>query len=399
MSLLFFVLTAGTFSSLGVVLPAMVNTLGWSWTEAGLGFTILAVSCGLASYAPTVVIRAIGARAAVALGGAVTAGGFACLAVVRNVGAYDVGAALLGVGFALATVIPGAFVLARAFRRVSAALGVYFTVGGLGGVAGPWVYMAVHDITGDWRRYWLILAGASLILGLLAGFSIDDEAEPQAQPTSVETPGRAERQVYRTQHAWTVRQALGCWQFWAIVAAYTANLLCEVTVNSVSVAHLTGRGVAAGVAGAVLSLQALVSVGARGLGGALGERVEPRRLTMAALAMLLAGIAALALAHGGVLMAGYAVLVGAGYGLNYLAATVLLLNWFGRPRNLELFSTMCLISTAAAVGPVLAGWAKDRTGDFAPGFWAVAAVTALVLVAVTVMRPPQAPSGAAFTRG
>ena len=36
MSALFFIITAATFSSLGVVLPAMVAELHWSWAERGL---------------------------------------------------------------------------------------------------------------------------------------------------------------------------------------------------------------------------------------------------------------------------------------------------------------------------------------------------------------------------
>jgi MFS transporter, OFA family, oxalate/formate antiporter len=286
-------------------------------------------------------------------------------------------------------------VLARSFRHVSAALGVYFTVGGLGGVAGPWLYFLVRASSGDWRVYWLTLAIACLLLGPLAALSVRDLGLDAARPSSVEATAAPRPPIFRTEHDWTVRQALGAWQFWVIVAAYTTNLLCEVTVNSASVAHLTGRGVAAGVAAAVLSLQALVSVVARGIGGGLGERIDPRRLTAVALGLLAAGVAALAVAHGGIAMVGYAVLVGAGYGLNYLAATVLLLNYFGRGRNLELFSTMALISTVAALGPVLAGKVKDVTGDFGVAFWIVAAVAALTLVAVTIMRPPRPPVRAA----
>ena len=51
------------------------------------------------------------------------------------------------------------------------------------------------------------------------------------------------------------------------------------------------------------------------------------------------------------LMIVYALGVGTGYGLSYLATAVLLLNYFGRRRNLELFSLMCLVSTTASAGP------------------------------------------------
>ena len=160
-------------------------------------------------------------------------------------------------------------------------------------------------------------------------------------------------------------------------------------MNSVSVAHLTGRGATAAAAGAALSLQAAVSVGGRAAGGWLGERVDPRRLVMLALALLVGGLLVLASARPGASIWVYAMAVGAGYGLNYLAATVLLLNYYGRERNLELFSTTCLISTLASAGPLMAGALKDNTGGFAPVFWIIAGVTAAVLMAVALMRPPK----------
>ena len=390
LSALFFLGVAGTFSSLGVVLPAMVASLGWSWTQAGLGFSILAIVCGLASYAPALVIRTLGVRATLGLGGVALAAGFACLATANGVGLYYLGAALEGLGFALTAIIPGAYVLARSFRHVSAALGAYFTLGGLGGVAGPWLYLFAKASPGGWRGYWTLLAVASLVLGAAAALVVRDQAAPETQPSAVEATKPPRPPIYRTTRTWTVAQALGSWPFWAITAAYTANLLCEVTVNSVSVAHLTGRGVTAAAAGGALSLQAAISVGARAAGGWLGERIDPRRLVMLALALLVAGLLVLAGARSGTSIGVYAVAVGAGYGLNYLAATVLLLNYYGRERNLELFSTTCLISTLASAGPLMAGALKDRTGGFAPAFWIIAAVTAAVLVAVALMRPPKA---------
>ncbi len=389
LSALFFLGVAGTFSSLGVVLPAMVAALGWSWTQAGLGFSILAIVCGLASYAPTLVIRTLGVRATLGLGGVALAAGFACLATARGVGLYYLGAALEGLGFALTAIIPGAYVLARSFRRVSAALGAYFTLGGLGGVAGPWLYLLAQTSPGGWRGYWTLLALASLGLGAVAALVVRDLAPPETEPSVVEATAAPRPPIFRTARTWSVAQALKSWPFWVITAAYTANLLCEVTVNSVSVAHLTGRGATATAAGAALSLQAAVSVGARAAGGWLGERVDPRKLVVAALGLLVAGLLVLAGARSATSISLYAVAVGAGYGLNYLAATVLLLNYYGRARNLELFSTTCLISTLAAIGPLLAGVLKDRTGGFAPAFWAIAAVTAAVMVAVALMRPPK----------
>jgi MFS family permease len=390
LSALFFLITAGTFSSLGVVLPDMVKALRWDWTGAGLGFTLLGLATGLASYVPTMVTRRAGVRLTLMLGAGTTAAGFLCLFVTHGLTFYWLGAVLMGAGFALCAIIPGTFVLARAFRARSAAFGIYFTIGGLGGVAGPWLYLAALHLTGSWRGYWLFLAVAVALFGVLAALSSDPAvALPEAPPSS----GRvAAGRIYRTEHPWSVAEAIRTPQFWIVVAAYTTYLLCEVTVNGLSVQHLSERGAALTLAGGLLSFQALVSVFARAAGGLAGERIDPRKLVILAMACLAVGVAALAMAHSLPLMIVYAVGVGAGYGLSYLATTVLLLNYFGRERNLELFSLMCLVSTLASAGPFLGGLVHDRLGGFAPALWGFAGVAGLVLVAVALMRPPGRPA-------
>ena len=80
--------------------------------------------------------------------------------------------------------------------------------------------------------------------------------------------------------------------------------------------------------------------------------------------------------------------IGIGYGLTFFAASILLLDYFGRGPYLELFATVNLISTVGAVAPTLAGLARDRLGAFAPFFVVLAGLVALVTLAVAMMRPP-----------
>jgi MFS family permease len=387
LSLLFFVITAGSFTSLGVVLPEMVTTLHWDWSQAGLGYSVLGVACGLASLAPAWVIRRLGVRPALFLGGVLMAAGFMGFASAATTARYFLGAAALGIGFALLATIPATYVLSRLFQHLSAAFGAYFTAGGLGAAAGPLIYHGLKAAGLDWRGYWTVLAVVVLAAASLAAALC---TVPVDAPTPA--PDTAE-----TTEGWSVRAALATPAFWVITLAYTAYLLCETSVTSLSVAHLTGRGIAPAVAGGMLSLQALINAGGRAAGGALGERIRPRTLVMAALALTAVGIAALALARGYPLMIVYVVGVGVGYGVSYLATTVLLLDTFGRKHNLELFSIMCLVSTVAAVGPFIGGALKDRTGGFEGAFWLFAGVAAVALaaVALTPSRPgyPRPASG------
>lgn len=383
LSLLFFHITAATFTSLGVVLPTMVAELHWSWSEAGLGYTLLAVACGLASLAPAVIIRALGARVTLIVGGVVLSGGLYTFAVARTAEAYLIGAALAGVGFALAAVIPGTFVLARAFKRPALPFGLYFTVGGLGGAAGP--LLARLGVERAWRGYWVQTAEVGLILALIAAAAI-----APAWSKDTEDAGDEHSNV----EGFTLREALATPQFWIIAFAYTAYLLCGTTVNYASVEQLTDHGVLPAAAAALLAVENLLNAASRAAGGLAGERVAPKHLTLIGLACLALGAAALAVGRGPAAIGLYVLGAGFGYGLAFLASTVLLLTYFGRRRNLELFSLMCLISTAAAAGPWFAGLCKDHFGGFAPALWAFAGVALVAFAAVLSLKPPTRKGGA-----
>ncbi len=398
-SLLLFLITAATYSSLGVVIPAMVPELGWSWEHAFLGFTILGVFTGLSSWLPALLIRRFGVRGAILLGVAVMAGGLACLSRVHALPIYFLGTALCGVGFQMAALIPGTHVLSAIFKARALPFGIYFTFGALGGVAGPWMVVATLGAThNDWRLYWALQAVVVGLVGLIcalvvggplwleqAGAALDRELDAEA--SAGKTPAR----VYHTDHEWSVRDAVRTPQFYVLLAAYFSHLLAGISAASLTQAHLTQLGVA-GVGGAVaagmLSLEGLMQVVARLGGGAIGDRVDPRWLLVFAQGLLIIGLLALAHATTTPLMALYAVGVGIGFGLTVLAVSLLLLNYFGRRNNVELFSLTCLIGAVSAAGPFIGGAIRDRVGSFAPAFELFAALTAMVFVAALFMRPP-----------
>jgi MFS family permease len=401
-SLLLFLITAATYSSLGVVIPAMVPELGWSWEHAFLGFSILGVFTGLSSWLPALLIRRIGVRGTVLVGVAVMAGGLACLSRVHALPTYFLGTALCGVGFQMAALIPGTHVLSAIFKQRALPFGIYFTFGALGGVAGPWMVVSILGAThNDWRLYWALQAVLVGLVGLVCAVAVggprwleqagaaldkvlDDEAK--AQNASGVIPGK----VYHTDHEWSVRDAVRTPQFYVLLAAYFSHLLAGISAASLTQAHLTQLGVAGAVAAGMLSLEGLMQVVARLGGGAIGDRIDPRWLLVFAQGLLVIGLLALARADTTPLLVLYAVGVGVGFGLTVLAVSLLLLNYFGRRNNVELFSLTCLIGAVSAAGPFIGGFMRDRLGTFTPTFQLFAAVTAVVFVAALFMRPPTA---------
>ena len=222
------------------------------------------------------------------------------------------------------------------------------------------------------------MGAAVAVTGVIAAFVVDaetDVGDTGADPNiSTET--------------WTMRQALQTRQFWIIAAAYAAFQFCGITASAVSVAHLTQHGVAAMVAGSMMSVEALLNSSARFVGGILTRFVSARTMLCISLASLVVGLIALGVAHDLPMMLVYAAGIGIGYGLTLFSATILLLDYFGRGPYLELFSTVNLISTVGAAAPTLAGLTRDQTGGFMPFFVVLALLVALVMLAVLTMRAP-----------
>ena len=386
-SAMFFLVTAGTFTSLGVVLPDMVRDLGWDWTAAGLGFTLLGVSCGLSSYPPAFMIRKFGVRATVLFGTAILCAGFLLLYFVNSVPTYFAAMLLAGTGFSFVATVPGTYMIARCFKKQSMAFGIYFTIGGVGGIAGPLIYFLVWD---NWRMHWMIVTILTALAGLVTaaflreGKDEDERAENIAISAAEESPSG----VYVTKQPWTAKQALRTPQFYVIAAAYVSFLLCGITVNSLSVGHLSELGISMAVAGGLLSFEAFLNAASRAVSGFVGEYIDPKKLLAISLALLVAGMIGLGFGSNWFALSVYAVGIGVGYGMTFLATSVLLMNYYGRSAYLELFSFMNVAATLASFGPFLGGYMRDVTGSFTYAFFLYTLVPGLVLIAVMLMRPP-----------
>jgi len=64
------------------------------------------------------------------------------------------------------------------------------------------------------------------------------------------------------------------------------------------------------------------------------------------------------------------------------------LEYFGKKPNLELFSIMCMLSTVAALGPLIGGWMRDMTGNFHGLLLIHVGITTLLLIGACFLKPP-----------
>jgi MFS family permease len=391
-SAIFFLISAGTFSSLGIVLPFMIRDLSWTRSQAGTGFSLFALTVGLASTVPAWTLRRFGIKATYGIGGAIMASGFALLALTSDLQLFFVAAALLGLGFASCATVPGIYLLNGWMpEKRSAAIGAFMTAGGLGAVAGPLAASLVIAASGSWRLYWWATAAAMLALTFLALIfvRIPPRGMVASDAETVATGKRPPSHVYYTSRDWRFRAAIRTPQFWIIAVAMTATLLCVLTSSSWAFTHMGTLGISASVAAGVLSADGAVSALSRALGGALATRVDPKRLLVAALIGETIAIAALSVADNWIAILVFAVADGFGFGMCFFATAMLLVNYFGPSENPEIFGTFNLVTTAAMIGPVAAGFFADTFGGFTGVFQVYAVIMLLIVCITAAMRPPR----------
>ena len=380
LSLLYFLLMASTFNSLGQVLPSMVDDLHMDWAQAGFGFTLLGLACGLASLLPAMAIRRIGVSLTLGLGALALIAGFVALAATQSVLVYHIAATLLGLGFCFCGTVPCVHVISSMFARRSTALGIYFTSGSLGAVFGPLFFYAVSEIAHGWRSYWVVCAIAAVIVGGLAMLVTRGGGRLRAGVSAGDETSELEQ--------WTVRAALATPAFWLIVAAYTGCLLVNTTVHGFAFQHLMERGQTKASATALVSAAAIVGAIAAAAAGLIGERIDGRRLALLSLGALTIASASLALGTGLIALGLFVVSMGIGLGFSYVSTAMLMQDYFGRRASLELYSVMTWVSTSAAIGPGIGGIIRDRTGSFSSVFVGIAALDAVLFLAILMMRRP-----------
>ncbi|MEM7568408.1 MAG: MFS transporter [Pseudomonadota bacterium] len=387
----FFHITSSTFTSLGVVLPSMIEEQGWSWSEAGLGFSILALVVGLAALIPAWIIRRGSVKLSFCIGGLIMMAGFSLLATTQSLIQYFIGTGLAGFGFTLCGNVPAVHYVNTKFSedKRSGAIGWYLTIGGMGGVAGPLLVTLIMGETGNWRDFWWYATGCSALMIALTAAALTGKAGASPLDRGAQ---EGDGEVQDSGPQWTYGQVIRTRQYHIIVAALTLTLFCGLTLNSWAVTHMTALDVAPAIAAGALSGHALINALSRGFGALAVKVVAAKWLLVSALAAEVVGMLALSQASTPLMITLFGLGEGYGYGMCLFATTVLLVDYFGTARNPELLGSMHLVTTIAMIGPTLAGFVAERIGGFGPVFMGYAGIVFVVMLAAIFMRAPRLPS-------
>jgi cyanate permease len=389
-SLCYFTITAATFSSLGVVLPSMVSELDWDWTIAGLGFTCLGIACGPSSYLPSITIRKWGLPATLIIGLIILIAGFILLFKTQTPASYFSGCILLGIGYSFVGTVPGTYVITHFFKKHSTAFGIYYTVGGIGGIVGPITVWLATDILGSWRFHWLVMLTAiTIAVSLILITFLFTDTKSLKLPPKQEKADPAKKRVYETEQVWTFKTAVRTPQYLLLLATYSSCLFVMISVNSFSVSHIKEIGISFAQASALLSAVALCNAISRIVGGFIGEYIDPKKMLLVALLLSASGMFTLSYAQSLPTIGYFSFAIGCGYGLTFLSCTVLLVRYFGTGPYLPLYSLMNVGATIASAAPLICGYLRDITGSFVPAFLIIGSIPIIIFMSIIFMRPPR----------
>lgn len=378
--ILYLIMMGSTFSSLGVVIPHIIQTLHFSFAEAGFGFTLLALAAGTSSMLPSLTIKRWNGRVTLALGVLAMMIAYAVLALCWNTVTYDIGTLLLGIGFSMIGAVPGLHILGGwEQQKRSLVFGAYLGLGGLGGLLWPTVVETVIALLGGWRAYWWFMVALIAAVGLVSLSVVRERTAGTAEETGTET-------------GWSLIEALRTPQFYIIGCGIAATYLVATTVNAFTVSHLTMIGVAMTLALVTFSIQSACHAGFPLLMGGIADRIGVRTLLVIGLAIQAIGMTALAIGSSPAALFLFAIGVGGGYGTIFLATTLSLQEYFGRRNYAQIFGANQLFTTISVIGPVIAGWVADKTGRFDISFWGCVVMLLAATAAAATLRRPERPA-------
>jgi len=399
--LIYMICVGAGFYGLSVMMPAMIDDLGWTRAEASAGFSLMAMVLGLSGPLITNLMKKIGPRQTIIIGGVVCAISAGILYRYHSLTTYYFATGLLGLGLTMQVVLPGTQLITQWFeQRRAMALGIFMACGGLGSVIGAPAFTWLITAFDDWRPVWLAVGAVTLSASVLSALFIRNSPEEIGQKKDGLSEADAEKnaskkgkaaRVYKTTIDWTVGEALRDRNCWFVITAGAIAVTGHMIISSQLILHARDLGIGAVVAASALGVQGLATTLGRLLAGLLGDNTfEPRTIFIFGISSELLGMLLITSAGHSTLLYAGVVFFGLGFGLGLVSATTMFANYYGGKNMATLLSYRILLGTIlGGVGVVVCGYAADIFGGYNEAFYFYSVLLLIGTALVIMIRTPQ----------
>jgi len=272
-------------------------------------------------------------------------------------------------------------------RRLHMAMAWYSVILSVG-------FMSAFPIVGGlvtdhgWRFAWSGI-GWVLLLVLLPLVWLTVRRDPESCGLQAEGRG-AEKLDGAAGGGATFGEALRTPAFWVFAVATAIYNLVVSGIGLFNESILAERGFAAKVYHQALAVTAITSLAGNFLGGWLCARWSPNRLMALAMGLLTLALLVLPFLRTVPQVMLWAVFMGVAGGFVIVIFFSFWSRTYGRAHLGKIQGAAQMLTVlASAVGPLLLAKTVDATGSYAPVFYVLAAVIALLAVAAWVVRIPQ----------
>jgi MFS family permease len=388
------VLTYGVWYSYAVFLVALLREFGWSRSVTAGAFSVFMLAHGLLGPSTGGLIRRIGVRRVLRLGGWLFFTGLVLAsATTRWWHLYLAFGGVTAAGMSFVGWVP-AVVLIRGWfpARFGTAMGIASAGIGVGITAMVPLAQLLIDLVG-WRWTFRVF-GFAVIAWLLpaTAWLIHD-----APPTKAER-GDA------VAASWQLVTALRDRGFWALAAAFFTGTLVHQLLLVHQVAYLVDHGVSAMMAATVGGIVGFVSIAGKIGWGAVSDRIGRETsyaLAFACTAVALGGIAMVARYPVAPLLYGYALAAGVGYGVLSPVQPAAASDLFAGPGFSTIYGALYVaVSAGGAFGAWVAGATHDALGSYSVALWIALlnTIASPLLLWVAAPRRPHPPPRDAAAR-
>jgi MFS family permease len=305
----------------------------------------------------------------------------------------------IGIGFSLGGMLAVMTVLNNWFvKKRTMALSIALASAGLGGIVILPLLMNLITTIG-WRITYRIIAAAIficciLIPGLFLKNTPSDLGQSPDGLTSKKTKTSEQGTstssgLYTTPVDFTAKEALRTPAFWCIVG-YSAFMLVGMQVLMIhQVAFLFDIGITATMAGLAAGIMSAFMTGSQVLVGFLGLKFNMQSLAVLSVVSVMIGFVILFFTRSFPLVFAYNFFMGAGFGIQMLAMSTLLPNYFGIKEFPKIMGFAIPIGTfIGAVGGPGAGMIREMTGSYLLAFQISLCIIAVAFFCILFAKPP-----------
>jgi len=400
-----FVNLASPIYGSSVVNAVMMRDLGLDRQTLGLLFSLFTILSGLPGPLVALCVDRFGIRRTLFAGSLLVSSGSVLMAtLVRSgLGAALAFGLLVGTGVAAGGMLGAQAGLARWFvRRRALALSIMSTASGVGGfIAAPLLNRVIEAAGGDWRMGWWFIAALSLAAGFVALVFVKEKPEDLGQrPDGEDAPNNsssggpglrkpARGAVHITSEIWSVKEALGGFSYW-IMMFCQMGMSCGYTVFLAhGVVHFQDLGHSRDVGAWAPSLMALAGLFAKGLVGALGDRLDPRFIWAGFIGVFGVGQWFLVGANTQFLLVVASSCMGIGFGGSVVCLAAVISNYYGiKPFAALAGLAVAINTTISSVTPSIAGWLYDSGRGYQGMFYTLAVWCLVGAVVLFALKPP-----------